>query len=131
MAFLSALCLAAGLAGSFLAPQQAPPRDRATPAPVGTGVIAGRVTVMDARPAAPVRRACVMLESMAGAPPQIVDSDIDGRFRFDKLPAGAYRVVAQKPGYVTLEHGEVVLTSRAPTLSGVVTAKATASSTTP
>jgi hypothetical protein len=94
------------LAAGAAAPVQEPPRDRPAPAArAGSGVIAGRVTVFGSRPLAPVRRAKVTLESPVLTQPQTVDADTEGRYRFDALPAGEYRIIAAKPGFVTLEHG--------------------------
>jgi hypothetical protein len=86
---------------------QQPARDAPSPAgrPTGTAAIAGRVTILDVRPAAPVRRAKVTLSSPAFPSPEITDTDTDGRYRFGRLPAGEYRITAEKPGFVTLEHG--------------------------
>jgi len=78
-------------------------RDRATsaPAPTGTGTIAGRVFVIVNGQPAPVRRAVVTIESSAGSTRERVDADTDGRFRVSNLAPGSYRVLAEKPGFVT------------------------------
>ena len=75
-------------------------RDRAASAPVGTGIIAGRVFVLTNGQPTPVRRAVVTIEPSAGSSTVRVDGDIDGRFRVSNLAPGAYRVVAEKPGFV-------------------------------
>jgi hypothetical protein len=93
------------LQAAFSAPQVAP-RDRARPAaPLGTASIAGRVVVMGTTTPMPIRRARITLHSAALAEAQTTDTDTDGRYRFDGLPAGAYRVSAEKPGFVALEYG--------------------------
>ena len=85
--------------------QQAAPRDRPSPAATGTGSISGRVLVRGQPTPAPVRRARVTLRSEALPEPRATDTGTDGRYRFDNLPAGQYRVRAEKPGYVGLEYG--------------------------
>src|SRR5687768_9721967 len=77
-------------------------RDRAAPPEAaGTAVIAGRVTILDVNGVPqPVRRARVTLEADALTTPQRVDTDTQGRYRFEKLPAGTYRIRAEKAGYV-------------------------------
>lgn len=82
-----------------LGPQAA--RDRVTPpAAVGSAVISGRVTIEVNGEPQPVRRAKVTLESAALPEPRHVDSDIDGRYRLERLPDGEYRVRAEKAGFV-------------------------------
>lgn len=76
-------------------------RDRIVPPEtVGTSVISGRVTIEVNGEPQPVRRARVTLESTALTRPAQMDSDTDGRFRFDVLPDGAYRIRAEKAGFV-------------------------------
>jgi protocatechuate 3,4-dioxygenase beta subunit len=96
---------AACVVGLFGASTQVP-RDRSAPAATatGTGTIAGRLTVLGER-STPVRRARVTLSSDVLAKPQVATTDTDGRYRFQRLPAGTYHLTADKPGYVTLEHG--------------------------
>jgi len=77
-------------------PQNRPPASGAA-----TGTLTGRVIVAGARDT-PVRRARITLESNALQQIQLADSDADGRFRFDRLPAGVFRLRAEKPGFVTL-----------------------------
>ena len=87
-----------------LAVAQAPQRDRPAPPPgAGKASIAGRITVTDSKPVAPVRRARVTLTGGDMAQPEIVDTDVDGRYRFVDLPPGTYRLTASKPGFVTVE----------------------------
>ncbi len=78
------------------------PRDRvAVPGAVGTAVISGRVTILDMNGVPqPVRRARVTLDAGALATPPKVDTDTEGRYRFEKLPAGTYRIRAEKAGFV-------------------------------
>ncbi|TAK15856.1 MAG: carboxypeptidase regulatory-like domain-containing protein [Acidobacteria bacterium] len=76
------------------------PRDAATPAPAaGTASIHGRMTIATATGVAPVRRARVTLEGAALREAAVTDTDTDGRFHFDRLPAGAYRVMGDKAGF--------------------------------
>ena len=80
------------------------PRDRLAAPSVavatGTATISGRMTVMTATGAAPVRRARVVLESDALKQPLTTDTDTDGRYRFTALPAGRVRVHGEKDGFV-------------------------------
>jgi hypothetical protein len=76
------------------------PRDRpGTPAATGTASISGRMTIATTTGVAPVRRARVVLEGGALGDPASTDTDTDGRYRFDKLPAGSYRVTGEKAGF--------------------------------
>lgn len=70
-----------------------------------TASISGRITVAGESPPVPVRRARVRLDGDAPDSGRFTDTDTDGRYRFDGLPAGAYRITADKPGYVTLPAG--------------------------
>lgn len=96
--FHIALLVLATLSGG--APQAQ--RDRVVvPDAVGTAVISGRVTILDVNGTPqPVRRARVTLEADALTTPQKADTDTQGRYRFEKLPAGVYRIRAQKAGFV-------------------------------
>ena len=69
-----------------------------------TAAIRGRVVRADGRALA---RAEVQLDPVDGeSPPRRVVTDEGGRFEFVALPAGAYRVLARKAGYVALQFGE-------------------------
>jgi len=73
---------------------QQPQRDVA--APVGTAVIAGRVTAADT--GRPVKRARVVVAG--GGRPRAATTDEQGRFRLTALPAGTYTITATKTGFV-------------------------------
>jgi hypothetical protein len=76
-------------------------RDRTvSPTESGTAVIEGRVVIHINETPQPVRRARLTLESEALPSARTTDSDTGGRYRFDKLPAGSYRVRVEKPGFV-------------------------------
>src|SRR5262245_17757274 len=83
--------------------QQQPARDRAdvvTPSlPTGTASITGRVTIAVDGKLVPVRRARVTLTPEQGSP-RVVNADTDGVYRYVDLPAGTYRVLAEKAGFV-------------------------------
>jgi hypothetical protein len=91
---------------------------QAAPAAVAAGRVSGRVTVEGAgTPLAGVR---IMLLPTArptgpmgpmGMPPQAL-TDQDGRYVFDRIAAGTYRVTADKSGYAPLAD-----MNRAPTLA--------------
>lgn len=84
--------------------QQAPPR--AAPAQiVGTAVVAGTV-LTDTSGSDPARKTRVSLNSVDGpVPGQTVATDDDGRFEFRNVPAGRYRIDAQKAGYLRGSYG--------------------------
>src|SRR5438034_4826394 len=63
----------------------------------GTSAIRGRV--LDSSGSNPLRNARVQLE-LNDQPYSTVLTDRDGRFAAVNLPAGRYRLVAAKPGYV-------------------------------
>lgn len=88
-----------------LAADQQPPRDIGRRATVSApaAVISGRVIVMDSMPPAPIRRARVSLSADHLKQPEITDTDVEGRYRFDGLAPGLYRITVSKPGFVTLE----------------------------
>jgi hypothetical protein len=79
-------------------------RDSPAKADTGTAIVTGRLLVAGERES-PVRRARVTLESDALAEPRLADSGTDGRYRFDQLPPGTYRVRSEKPGFVTWSFG--------------------------
>jgi hypothetical protein len=70
--------------------------------PTGTASIAGRVSILQNGQPAPVRRARVTLESSLLPRAVRVDTDVDGRFQFRDLPAGSYRTIIEKAGFVPL-----------------------------
>jgi hypothetical protein len=76
------------------------PRDRpATAAATGTASISGRMTITTTAGLAPVRRARIVLEADVFREPLSTDTDTDGRYRFDKLPEGTYRISGEKAGF--------------------------------
>ena len=75
--------------------------------PGGTARLAGLVITAD-ETAAPVRSATVTLTEVTGAiPTQSTDTDQDGRFAFEGLPAGRYDVSATKPAHLKASFGAV------------------------
>ena len=86
-------------AGTFVQP----PRDPVSGRRAGTAVVRGRVTRADnGQPLRNVRLELSPSADTSGA----VFSDADGRFMFDRLPAGRYRVSAYKGGYVAVQQGQ-------------------------
>ena len=69
----------------------------------GRGSISG--VVVAAEGGAPVARATVTLGSGTLAGFTVV-SDAEGRFTFDRLPAGQFTLTASKPSFVTLPYGQ-------------------------
>ena len=69
--------------------------------PAGTAVLSGRVV----RDNAPVVRATVTLDASDGLSKRHTITDEDGRFQFDRLPAGRFLVVASKLGWVPTHYG--------------------------
>lgn len=81
-----------------------PARDAQTPAPAGTGLIAGTLVAMDSGKA--VRQARVIL---SGGEPRIAKSattDDQGRFSFEQLPAGPFILSASRPGFLDVTYGQ-------------------------
>jgi Carboxypeptidase regulatory-like domain len=78
--------------------QNAPPRDRVPPPRVGTSVLKGRV--VDGVTGAPIARARVRIQGAGGSPRPSVLTDDSGRFVFERLPAGAYSLTAEKSTYM-------------------------------
>ena len=72
-----------------------------SPAPAAAGAgISGRGEIESNRQRAPVRRAKVTLKNEATGQTWTTASDADGRYQFEGVTAGAYRVAAAKPGFV-------------------------------
>src|SRR6266849_4866609 len=65
-----------------------------------TASISGGAMILVNGQLAPVRRARVTLQGTTSSKPQGTDTDTDGRYRFDGLAAGSYRVTIEKPGFV-------------------------------
>jgi hypothetical protein len=74
------------------------------PAPMGTGVVSGRVTV--ASSGAPLRHAQVMLNATDAPVRRTTTTDGEGRYRIAALPAGRYFLTANKAGYVSGQYGQ-------------------------
>ncbi|HEY7474191.1 MAG TPA: carboxypeptidase-like regulatory domain-containing protein, partial [Vicinamibacterales bacterium] len=102
-------------AGSVLARQeqgkpQVPVRPRDTGAPqtaagsTATGLLAGMLVAADT--GNPVRRASVSLASAETGMRRSVMTDEMGRFSFDKLPAGAFTLSANRAGYLDVTYGQ-------------------------
>src|SRR5262249_34848274 len=87
------------LAGRVLGIAPSCPRDAAC-----RSIVRGRVIGTDGRP---LRQAVVRLqvEGAPDTPPTIVTDDA-GRYQFESLPPGAYRVLAMKAGCLPVWYGE-------------------------
>jgi hypothetical protein len=88
-------------------------------------VLEGRVTTGSGPETRPVRRARVTLAGSKLQPPPMVDSDANGRFRFDNLRVAEQRLSVSKPGFVpiigqAIVSGGVVNLVRAGAIEGVV-----------
>ena len=81
---------------ALAAPQQ-------TPAPSGTGVIAGTLTSADL--GRPVRRAQVKIVSASPRLVRTVTTDANGAYVFTNVPAGEYTLSASRPGYLETVFG--------------------------
>jgi protocatechuate 3,4-dioxygenase beta subunit len=79
----------------------APPVDPSTAGRV-TGVVMGP----DGRPVP----AMVRLQPQDGAPPHMALADASGRYEFEAVPPGAYRVIARAVGTMEAEHGAAGIT---------------------
>jgi hypothetical protein len=87
-----------GLSSASTLAQQQP-----APAPAGTGVIAGVVTV--AGTSTPARGAQVRLSSTAPRIGRVATTDDEGHFVFDRLAAADYTLSATKPGFLDMVYG--------------------------
>lgn len=114
-------CLVLGLTLAFspalvAAQQTVPPPPRPTmPSPggavrdgqqekTGTAVLSGRVT--DGEAGKPLRRALVRAMSQELPQGRSISTDADGRWQLKMLPAGSYRVLVSKGGYVDISYGQ-------------------------
>jgi 5-hydroxyisourate hydrolase-like protein (transthyretin family) len=84
-----------------------PPRGGAPDA--AAAAIRGRVIAVEN--GQPIRKAQVQLSSEENArggrfENQVTTTDTQGKFEFDKLPAGRYHLTASKGGYVSLAYGQ-------------------------
>jgi Carboxypeptidase regulatory-like domain len=79
-------------------------RDAGTPPTMGTASISG-VVVDDEQPAQPVRRAVVTLTGSGLHPDRGAITDDLGRFTLRDLPAGRFRLTAERGAYVTSVYG--------------------------
>jgi hypothetical protein len=102
---VKAVCSAI-IVGSLLTASAATqaPRDTPPAAQAGEGSIAGIVLVAGSV-STPVRRARVTLRGEGAREIEVADTDSSGRYRFTGLPPGFYRVLVEKPGFVSLEYG--------------------------
>jgi hypothetical protein len=99
----AALTIAVAGAASGIAASQV--RDRGAEVLSGTGRLKGRVTTMDASPR-PLPRAIVTVTG-DGLPDGRIAAitDEEGRFTFDRLPAGRFLLTGTKPGYLAGAYG--------------------------
>jgi protocatechuate 3,4-dioxygenase beta subunit len=72
-----------------------------------SGAIAGRVVTRDGRPLA--HAVMRLIGAFAPAPDQATTTDADGRYAFEGLAAGTYRIAASKSGYAPLNASDIVL----------------------
>jgi hypothetical protein len=96
--------LCATLVATIAARQQAPARDAAAQPTSGTASISG-IVINDEGPPQPVRRAIVTLTGEGLRPNRGAITDDDGRFRIDRLPAGAFTLTVTRPSFVTSAYG--------------------------
>jgi len=84
---------------------QTPPRDGAVrPNATGTGRIRGRVVA--AETGAPLPRAHVRVSGNQPGLQAIANTDADGRYEFQSMPAATYMISVSRTGYVTLQFGQ-------------------------
>lgn len=107
LAVVGLVVAASGAAIAASSPGQTPARDQPAQATavLGTAVISGRIVVVQGGQAVPVRRAHVTVSSEKLPQSQTVDTDTEGRYRVDGLPAGAFQISAEKPGFVMAGDG--------------------------
>jgi Carboxypeptidase regulatory-like domain len=82
----------------------APPRDNPQEK-TGTAVLSGRVVATDT--GKPLRRALVRASSQETPQGRSVSTNADGRWQLKNLPAGSYRVMVSKGGYVDISYGQL------------------------
>ena len=90
-------------AAPSVAAAQLPPRDKPATQP-GTASIKGRITI--AETGLPLRRARVVLQGSGPLDGRDTTTDLDGRYEFNDLAAGEYRVSASKGMFVGLTNGQ-------------------------
>src|SRR5688572_8034634 len=104
--FRRCVAVAALAVGAYAdAPLAQTVRDGLAPRPIGTASIAGRVVTGAPGQFVPVRRARVTLDADGRTAPLVADTDTDGKYRFEALPAGTFRVTAEKAGFVPASGG--------------------------
>lgn len=104
-AFVLAVTMALGTPAS--ATLGATPQTRPTPqTAMGTGQISGVVVDAQSQPK-PVRRAVVTLTAAELPAGRAAISDEQGRFSFERLPAGKFTLTAAKPAYLKTAFGAV------------------------
>jgi Carboxypeptidase regulatory-like domain len=82
-----------------------PPRDGTAPAvPSGTGRIRGRVIAAEG--GNPLRRAQVRISGNQPGLAATANTDQDGRYEFQNLPAASYSISVTRNGYVSLQFGQ-------------------------
>jgi len=100
---LWALAVLIGCANAVGAQAPAGSRTRSQRVDPLTSSIQGRITTADT--GAPIRGAEVRL-SMDGSFSRLVTTDGEGRFELRSLPAGSYKLIVSKSGFITLEYGQ-------------------------
>lgn len=73
------------------------------PAFQSSSSLSGKVTAGSGNDVRPVRRAKVTLSGTGLTAPRVADTDATGMYRFDRVPAGSFKVRVQKAGFVTLD----------------------------
>jgi protocatechuate 3,4-dioxygenase beta subunit len=89
-----------------LVAQRTPPRDARSPAPIGIGIIRGRVLAADG--GRPLRRVQIGMTAagLRDAQGRTTSTDEDGRYEMTDLPAGRYTVTATRGGFLPLRYGQ-------------------------
>jgi hypothetical protein len=81
-------------------------RETPVQTPSGTGVISGVLVDAQSTPR-PVRRAILLLTGAELPAGRAAISDEQGRFSFERLPAGQFTLSASKPAYLNMSYGAV------------------------
>ena len=82
-----------------------PGRDGPPAEKTGTGVLSGRVVAAEG--GKPIRRALIRVAAQELPQGRSVSTDADGRWQLKGLPAGSYRVIVSKGGYVDISYGQL------------------------
>lgn len=74
-------------------------KEAASPAPTSTGKITGRIVTDDGKPLPDVAIYIFKIYARTPGAPQVVQTDVEGKFQSDMLSSGLYSINANLPGF--------------------------------